>query len=148
MDRGVDSGSVVCGAALAEPGAGAIDAGGRDYNGLAIRQGTEYFAAGGGTGNSGGAGVVGVSARLASLDEGGAGILELSLEESSVVSFAFCVLSNAASGRSPRVECFATEEYKCGKEGPWGRWPVPTRLKDGRYKTTEHRIRAARSGGG
>ncbi len=87
MDRGVDRGSVVRGAALAEPGANAIDAGGRDCNGLAIRQRTEYFAVGGGTGNSGGAGVVGVPAGLASLHEGGAGVLELSLEESSVVSF-------------------------------------------------------------
>ena len=89
MDRGVDSGSVVRGTALAEPGAGAIDAGGRDCNGMAVRQGTEYFAAGGGTGNSGGAGVVGVPADVASLDEGGAGLLELSLEEFSVVSFEF-----------------------------------------------------------
>ncbi len=89
MDRGVDSGSVVRGAALAEPGAGAIDAGGRDCNGLAVRQRTEYFAAGGGTGNSGAAGVVGVPAGVASLDEGGAGVLELSLEESSVVSLEF-----------------------------------------------------------
>ena len=54
---------------------------------MAVRQRTEYFAAGGGTGNSGGAGVVGVPASVASLDEGGAWILELPLEEFTVVSF-------------------------------------------------------------
>lgn len=78
MDRGSDSGNCVRGAALAEPGTGAIDASGRDRNGMAVCGRAEYFAANGGAGNSGSAGVVGVSIGVAPFDESGAGLLELS----------------------------------------------------------------------
>ncbi len=68
-----------CGAALAESGAGAADAGGRSGDVLAVRAGEEYFAAGIGAGGSGGAGVVGVSAGMAPFDEGWAGVLGVSV---------------------------------------------------------------------
>ena len=80
MGRGGDGRDCVRGAALAQPGAGAIDAGGRDCHGVAVCEGAEYFALSGGTGNSGSVGGVGISAGVASLDESGAGVLELSLE--------------------------------------------------------------------
>jgi len=79
VDCGGGGGNFVRSAALAQPGTGAIDAGGRVCNGMAVRERAEYFAADGGAGNSGGPGMVGVSAGVASLDEGGAGVLELSL---------------------------------------------------------------------
>ena len=87
MDRGGDGGSFVRGAALAKPGAGAIDAGRWDCHGMAVCQRAKYFAANRGASNSGSAGMVGVSVGVASLDESGAGVLELSLGEFSVVSF-------------------------------------------------------------
>src|SRR5258707_13142805 len=59
-----------CGAALAESGAGAADAGGWGGDVLAVRAGKEYFAAGRGAGGFGGAGVVGGSAGVGPLDEG------------------------------------------------------------------------------
>ena len=71
-------GNFVRGAALAQPGAGALDTGGRNWNGMAVRERAEYFTADGGAGDSGGPGMVGVSAGVASLDEGGTGVLELS----------------------------------------------------------------------
>ena len=65
-------------AALAESGAGAADAGGRSGHGVDVRGGTEYFSAGVGAGDSGGAGVVGVSAGVAPFDEGWAEVLGVS----------------------------------------------------------------------
>ena len=78
MAGGEVGGSFICGAALAEPGAGAVDAGGWSGDGVAVRAGEEYSAAGFGAGRSGSAGVVGVSAGVAPLDEGGAGLLDVS----------------------------------------------------------------------
>lgn len=79
VDCGGGRGNFVRGTALAQPGAGALDTGGRDWNGMAVRERAEYFTADGGTGDSRGPGMVGVSAGVASLDEGGAWVLELSL---------------------------------------------------------------------
>src|SRR5579859_864308 len=78
MGGGDIGGSVVLGAALAESGAGATDLSGGDGNGVAVCAGAEYFAAGAGAGRFGGAGVVGVSAGVAPLDESGAGVLDVS----------------------------------------------------------------------
>ena len=79
MDCGGGGGNFVRGAALAQPGSGALDTGGRNCNGMVVRERAEYFTAGADAVDSGGPGMVGVSAAVASLDEGGAGVLELSL---------------------------------------------------------------------
>ena len=46
---------------------------------MAVRERAEYFTAGADAVDSGGPGMVGDSDAVASLDEGGAGVLELSL---------------------------------------------------------------------
>ena len=85
MDCGDGGGNFVRGATLAEPGAGAVDAGWRDRDGLVICERAEYFAADSGTSGFGSAGVVGVSVGVASLDESGAGVLELLVKEVFVI---------------------------------------------------------------
>ena len=73
---GAGGGSIVRGTALAKSGAGAADVCGRSGDGVAVCAGAEYSAAGAGAGDSGGAGVVGVSFGVAPFDAGGARILD------------------------------------------------------------------------
>src|SRR5208337_1490704 len=72
---GAAGGSIVRGTALAESGAGTADVCRRNVNVMAVCARTEYFAAGAGAGDSGRAGVVGVSDGVAPFDARGAGVL-------------------------------------------------------------------------
>ena len=67
----------VWGVALAEPGAGADYVHRRGGDGVVVREGTEYCAAGVRASGIGIADLVGFSTGMASFDAGGAGILDV-----------------------------------------------------------------------